>query len=133
MALPTTIVSTVGVSGHAPPFKSSAGNFYAVLFVDGATEDIEVFKATDPTDSWTAQDSANGPSESSGQKYHNIAAVQDGDLIHIASFTIAIDTYKYHSFNMATDTWSVVGELIETPTNFPTRSWISIGVRSWVT
>ncbi|MCH7578130.1 MAG: hypothetical protein IH822_10135, partial [Chloroflexi bacterium] len=47
----------------------------------------------------------------------------------IATYTSLL-SYTYHTFNMADDTWGVVNELIETPTNAPTFPWISIAVKS---
>lgn len=131
MALPTTIVSSVGHAGHHPPFKSSGGAFYVVVTNPLGSNIIDVFKATDPTDSWTVQDAADNPINvpiASGA----LAAVQDGDKIHIA--TIGGGANKkpsYHLFNMATDNWDVTEEEIEAnfPQN-PTNPWISIAVRS---
>jgi len=123
MALPTTILGTGGQEGHHPPFKSSGGNFYAIARNNVA---LQMFKATDPTDSWTEQDDTNDPVRVSS--WFEWASVQDADLIHIAA--VAADGYHYHTFNMADDTWGVTNELIETPPDFPQLAWISIAVRS---
>ncbi len=134
MALPTTILSDVGYPGHHPPFKSSGGNFYAIATDDVVTSvHIEVFKATDPTDSWTVQDAADNPILSgSGLALECIAAVQDGDVIHIITGITggAVINYQYHQFNMATDNWDIANETIENTENNPTNLWCSIAVRS---
>jgi hypothetical protein len=59
MALPTTVLSAAGLMGHHPPYKSSGGAYYAVVRADA--DELDVYKATDPTSSWTIQDSADGP------------------------------------------------------------------------
>ncbi len=124
MALPTTITTAAGKAGHYPPFKSSAGNFYVI------TSGNRARKATDPTDSWAEQDFAGKPSNT----LTTYSAVQDGDIIHIAGFVAGgDDVYHYHTFNMATDQWVVVSEVItdnDLPDTLPTFTWISIAVRS---
>ncbi len=124
MALPTTISSFNGEVGHHPPYKSSGGAFYAT--VAESSDILQVYKATDPTDSWVLQDDAGN----SDAETILFATVQDGDLIHIASASSISSTiaYRYSSFNMATDAWVVIDELIETPD--PGLRWISIAVRS---
>jgi len=124
MALPITITGITRSTGHNPPVKSSAGNFYIVERASAG--DLAVFKATDPTVSWTQQDSADRPS---GPTIFIISSVQDGDILHIAT-SVGSSGYEYHTFNMATDQWVVTNQLIEDPTNRETHEWISIAVRS---
>jgi len=121
--LPTTIVSDVGLAGHHSPFKSSGGAFYSVVRADA--DELDVYKATDPTDLWTIQ--GTGPVHAG--TIEGFSSVQDGDVIHIVAWSSA--TYEYYTFNMATDAW-VVDQLIETPTNAPSAgfAWASIAVRS---
>jgi len=123
MALPTTIVSDVGLAGHHPPSKSSTDNFYSVVRADA--DELDVYKATDPEDSWTVQ--GTGPVHAG--TILGFSTYQDGDIIHIVAWSSA--TYEYYTFNMATDAW-VIDELLITPTNAPTFPWASIAVRSGV-
>ncbi|KKL60663.1 hypothetical protein LCGC14_2203060, partial [marine sediment metagenome] len=124
MALPITIDTSAGRKGHHPPFKSSGGNFYAVVNSSFAGE-LQAKKATDPADSWTEQDAAGNPTVN----FTGFSAVQGSDVIHIVSWT-ALGTYTYHQFNMATDNWDVVDEEIDAPADDPTFPWASIAVRS---
>ncbi len=124
MALPTTIVTAILRAGHHPPFKSSGGNFYGIL--PRATDDIAAWKATDPTDSFTETDAANGPTNFATIQVFGVA--QLGDELHIA--IAQGSTYRYNVFDMSSDTWTTTDETIEAPTNAPTFPWISIAVRS---
>lgn len=134
--LPTTINPTGGVPGHSPPFKSSAGNFYAVAAINGTDSHVNVYKTSDPaSDSWAAQDTADRPNMDGfvTNGYTVVSAVQDADVIHIATHRegTASSTfgYHYHTFNMATDQWAI-DELIEAlgpVVGF--APWISIAVR----
>src|SRR3990167_3016777 len=123
MALPVTISnSDLLDSGplSAGPFKSSGGNFYCVLWNNAGGGTIGVFKATDPTSSFSVQDQANDPAVTG---YTNIWAYQNGDTIHIVTQenNSALDaSVLYHTFSMATDTWGTKDELIETPKDLPT-------------
>jgi len=128
MALPTTIASIAVLSGRHPPFKSSSGNFYAIA--NTTTTTIDVYKATDPTVSWTAQDTSNNPLGDGFVDFDIITAVQDGDLIHIATDDDVFGGYLYHKFDMSSDTWTVTDEVIEFTTDAPENTWISIAVRS---
>jgi len=130
MALPTTIVSHVGIKGYHPPFKSTGGDFYAVVYELVATKGtIDVYKATDPTDSWTVQDAANNPVTGLGGSYDGLSVVQKGDILYMAA-DFRGQRYEYHEFDMSADTWSVTEETIDDLTNDPTEAWISIAVRS---
>jgi len=121
MALPTTVLAAAGLGGHHPPYKSSGGAFYAVVRTDA--DELDVYKATDPTDSWSVQ----GTNPVHAGTILGFSTVQDGDVIHMVAWSSA--AYEYYTFNMATDAW-VVDQAIETPTNAPTFPWASIAVRS---
>jgi len=127
MALPSTVETQPGTAGHYPPCKSSGGSFYAPVL---ASSRIKAYKADgdDPADAWTIQDSTGDPAGT----HSVVSTVQDGDVIHVATYGVlsTVAGYRYHQFNMATDTWDLVGETIEIPTNLPTIPWISIAVRS---
>ena len=120
MALPSTISATPGDAGHHPPCKSSAGNYYAV--VSGTASRIAVFKASDPTDTWTQQGG-----EIAGNTF---SIVQSGDILHIVLHSTT--SVKYTSFNMGDDTFldGTSLETVEDITNIPNREWASIAVRS---
>jgi len=125
--LPITIVSQAGLRGHSPPFKSSGGNFYVVIVT--TLTSIDVYKATDPTDSWTQQDPTNNPT--SIPDYVVLAATQSGDVLSIVSGeATGTKSFDYHEFSMSADTWSVIEEEIESLTNSPAQTWVSIAVRS---
>ena len=123
MALPTTIVSDVGLGGHHPPFKSSSSSFYSVVRADA--DELDVYKADgdDPTDAWTVQ--GTGPVHAGTLIGYD--CIRDADVIHIVAWSSA--SYEYYTFNMATDAW-VVDQAIETPPNAPLHPWASIAVRS---
>jgi len=125
MALPVTILSDVGLAGHHPPEKSSGGAFYAGVRADA--DELDVYKATDPTTSFSLQDSANGPVHVG--TLLGYACREDGDVLHIVAWSA--NTYEYYTFNMATDLW-VIDENIITigSTPAPTFPWASIDVRS---
>lgn len=125
MALPTTILSDVGLPGYHPPYISSVGDVYSVIRADA--DELDVKKATDPEDSWTLKDAASGPVHVG--TLLGYATYQDGDIIHIVAWSSA--TYEYYTFNMATDAW-VIDELLITPSDAPTQPWASIAVRSGV-
>ena len=128
MALPVTIISAAGLGGHQPPIKSSAGNFYSIVRASDTA--IDAYKATDPTSSFSVVDvGANNPV---GFTVLNIISYrQYGDTIRVATYDSTTNFYEFHIFNMATDTWDIVDELIEdTSANAPTFPWISIDNRS---
>lgn len=129
MALPTTVVSDVGRSGHRPPMKTSGGSFYVVA-IDDTNDVCEVWKADgdDPTDAWTEQDSANSVECDAPC----VSCILDGDLIHIVHIIgVGVNNrgVRYHQFDTSSDTWSVDNEVIES-TMDAAQSWASISVRS---
>ena len=126
MALPVTIVSFAACEGYYPPFISSNGDVYVVLRTTGTM--IDAYKATDPTDSFTAQDTGNNPA-TAGDTIFRLTAVQRSDVIHLASIQ-GTGVIEYHEFNMAADTWTTTDELIEDVTaQAPDQLWVSIAVR----
>ena len=123
--LPTRIGFESFLAGNNPPHKSSAGAFYAV---QNTNQSLDVFKTTDPTtDSWTVQDDTNNPT--AAVDYSRIASFQVGDVIHIASCQDDPNQYKYHTFDMADDTWGTTSEAIQTVSTNQ-WNWISIVVRA---
>ena len=104
MALPVTIsnVALTSKNSYFGPFKSSNEDIYIVVVdsSDGAL--IEVHKATDPTSSFTEQDSGNKPDLVN--IVFSLWAFQDGDDLHITHQTFTPDV-GYSAFHMATDLW----------------------------
>ena len=90
---------------------------------------LDVYKASDPADSWAIQDSTNNPTEVAGRTYDVCSVTQDGDLLHIATMTSFVNL-SYHTFDMSSDAWGVVNENVDTLTNNPTFPYCSIVVRS---
>lgn len=125
MALPTTINTEPGLAGHHPPYKGSNGKFYLIGTVFSVSTTLEAFEATDPSDSWTAKDSANNPPSGVIGVF---ATAVDDDIIHIVWWTGGV--YAWESFSMATQTWSGTTFTIEDTANDPTNAWISIAIRS---
>jgi hypothetical protein len=122
MALPTTILSSAGLGGYHPPYKSSGGAYYCVVLADA--DELDVYKATDPTDSWTIQDSGGGPVHAG--TIGGFSTTVDDNIIHMIVWSAA--AYEYWTFDMDTDQW-VTDQAIESSidANWP---WGSIAVRS---
>lgn len=108
MALPTTIASTAGAQrGNHRPFLSSSGNVYVLLRDESTTSKIQMYKATDPTSSF----STVGTNPDTGTEILAIASYQAGDILHVITHNSAL---SYHTFNMATDAWVITNESIVT-------------------
>ncbi len=127
MALPTTVSTGVGDPGHHPPIKSSGGDFYCIARRSAST-DIECFKATDPTDSWTAQDSGNRPIHTGNPDGWAIAT--HDNIIFVINWANDSDRYEHYQFDMDTDTWTVDESMRSTSGDPPWRHWASVAVRS---
>ena len=131
MALPVTISSSLFPAQNyfCGPFKSSGGNFYTVLRESSGITP-EVYKATDPTTSFSAQDAANNPVNAATTLW----AYQVGDVLHIVTYhdSATSDVVYYHTFNMATDAWVTKDEVIESPKDTPGATYMSgsIALRS---
>ena len=138
MALPVTI--TDGVVGdqnsYHGPFKSSGGAFYTLLRRNG-TSGLGGWKATDPTDSFTEQDTGNRPAFGIGG-LRSVWLTQDGDDLHSVSQVAARDVW-YARFDMANDIWDAIDgasdrdieiESITTPDDGPGANACSIAVES---
>lgn len=113
MALPVTI-SGLEVTPEAgdnasmaynPPVISSAGNVYVFGFDSTTTSQLVAFKATDPTSSFTEQDSSNRPSGASATREWFLR--QDGDVVTIL-WGYTNGNKVEVTFNMATDTWGTL-------------------------
>lgn len=135
MALPLSLGTTVqmaSVRGRCGPFISSAGNVYLILADNADRSILEIWKATDPTSSFSEADSANH--RDLANVMINVDAVQVGDVLHIAVVE-AVSTnnsgrVSYHTFNMATDAWALNEEIVAAPSPTQTLSGVGIAVRS---
>jgi|GEM_PF-5546668 len=107
MALPVTISSTIvgQQNSYHGPFKSSESAFYTILMDSIVKSSVEAHKATDPTISFTEQDSVNRPAF--GSTVLSINAYQDGDKLHIAGQGTN-DNVMYGRFDMSGDTWDAI-------------------------
>lgn len=125
MALPITIVSNAHFPGRLPPFKSSAENFYAVVPDETVATNFTIYKASDPSSSWSEPSSARtGP-------FAVISAAQSGNNIHIIGYDSTNDIYEYYNYDMTTDSYTTSGETIEDVSGGPpVQPWCSIAVRS---
>lgn len=117
MALPVTIsaVQFPDQNYYCGPFLSG-GNFYVVLLDSTDASIVEVYKATDPTSSFSEQDSANKPNATNNVK--SLWVDQDGTDLYISHQEASTQRVGYSIFHMATDLWdgTVVDEAIITPT-----------------
>lgn len=89
------------------PFLSSGDNVYVIGQQTSTT--LRAFKATDPTSSFAAQDTAHDPTFSTG--IHCFWAVQDSDTIHVIYSTLDTSgknpaaSVEYNTFSMSSDAW----------------------------
>lgn len=132
MALPVTISGTdmLAANSYHGPFLSSGGNYYAIVLDSTNAYEIEAWKATDPTSSFTEQDSAGKPT--GGASDDNVLSLwtfQVSDNLHIATQD-ADNNVLYHIFNMATDNWDTVEESVQAITDSDSQQACSIMVRS---
>lgn len=155
MALPVTIGSAPDIdfplrNYYCGPFISSGGNVYVVIKRFNGSDNITVrnriavFKATDPTSSFSEQDrgsasTPNAPMYDASivrEPLQTMWAVQVSDVLHVAwtsSASGALDAYEYTTFDMSSDTWSGTELVIDTVATDPpvlTDTSISIAVRS---
>lgn len=131
MALPVTISGAAYIQLNSFPgiYKAPNGQYYTVL-VETTGNTPEVFMATDPTSSFTAQDTGNNPTAVPISMWATI----DGADIHIATVQDDNPELQYHVFHTATDLWdgTIVDETVENIATRPdtTRMTCSIAVRS---
>lgn len=88
------------------PFKSSTGNYYIIGIHNSSNSSILVWKASDPSSSWTT-----GNTQSFGNTIYDMTAHQHGDIIHIAvqyGATVSASSIQYCQLNLATDAFQTV-------------------------
>lgn len=124
MALPTTLTSaTMPAQNYfCGLFKSSEGAYYAVVTDSGG---LRVYKATDPSSSWSAQ---TAPTTNSSVQ--TVWASQDGDLLHIVSYESTAGTCYYHRWDMFDDAWDVNHQTIDSPKDAPASTDMSCAIAS---
>jgi hypothetical protein len=97
------------------------------------TEFVRVIKATDPTSSWTEQDSSNAPAAPINYSANPgcISSVMDGNTLHaVVRDDVGI---VYVQFDCATDTWTTTSSesaAAAQGSNPPDKQWCSLAVRS---
>ena len=123
MALPQNVNASPGFKGHHPPVLSSGG----VYVIANISSRIDALRSANPeTTNFTELDTAGSPTTVLNDGY---ATQEDGDDIHVVAWDTN-GTYTYHLFDMDSETWTIIDEEIENPTNNPTFPWASISVRS---
>lgn len=105
MALPQTIGS--GTASWDPPMKASNGAYYVVAGLSSGGNDIvSVYKATDPSSTWSRANSAGDPVVASGKSFAFVyRATMDGGGRYICVVYSDGSTLKCRSFDTSTDTW----------------------------
>ncbi len=121
MAVPQTIDSGnrgAFQSGNVGPFVYNSKVFVVVTeSADGSNPgEIAVWGADNPaTESFTEEDAGNGPStNANGDNWLAVSAEARNDVIHFVSWDQDTEILLYHSFNMASETWTVTNETILT-------------------
>lgn len=110
-----TSIDSGGVVTESPakngPWVPSNGAVYEV-HIDTADSRPTVYKATDPTSSWSEQDATNRPDFSATIGSHDgIVSWLEGDVIHLCTQEDSGgDPIEYHTFNTSTDTWAITNE-----------------------
>lgn len=117
MALPVTISLTQFPDQNYfhGPFIDGNGNVYLPLLTSGSPFEPEMYKATDPTDSFSEQDAANRPNNC---HLRCLWTTQRGTVLHIGAKDQSAGSYRYSTFNTSDaasnpDTWQVTNEEIE--------------------
>lgn len=116
MALPTTINANSDVTvGGGTPYLSSGGNVYVVTRNTSSRSNFQIWKATDPTSSFSQIGSDT--QVTSTNVIIGIATIQDGQNIHIVTADAvatngALDL-RYHVFSMSSDSLTTTNELIK--------------------
>lgn len=112
MALPVTIGSSADGFSNASTVKRYkggphlvGGNVYFINFVSNTgVQEIQAFKATDPTSLFTEQDSSNRPSSGSTNIY-GLSSVVSGTSILVAFTATSSRDCIYAEFDTSTDAW----------------------------
>ena len=129
MALPVSIGGPLETGGFAGPFKASTGRFFFLARGSSAAAQLRPYQQTDVEGLWGSATSITIPNISTATTagLHSVDAVQDGDILHIATVdadvTVSTQTrIHYHKYDMATLTWLISNELVDGPTDTQSTS-----------
>lgn len=132
MALPTTITGVTfldtATQGRSRPYISSSGNVYVVFKDSAVNTDLDIYKATDPTSSFSQI--ASITLTAAGIVF-GIATYQDGDNLHIATQDDN-ENILYHVFSMSSDTFTTSNEAVTSAvgTNINVDKAISVSLET---
>lgn len=124
MALPVTVSGNTLINlsfGRLGPWLSG-GNVYFLSIFNTTTDRICMFKATDPTSSFSEMDSSNRPISGSTNVI-SVSGVQVGTDIHVVMHgrtTGSNSRLLYARFSMSSDTWTNTGTLIQSASTIST-------------
>jgi len=109
---PTTLSGVdflaVASQGRSKPYISSIGNLYVFLKDDFFADRMDVYKATDPTDSFTEETFL---ALADTGVLRGIATFQDGDNIHITTQDDN-EVILYHIFSMSSDSFTTSNQVV---------------------
>ncbi len=113
MALPTTIsdITFLGVDSQGrnrPWVRSSTGDVYYFSRDGGTNTQLNAFKATDPTDSFSQQATL---AIDSGGVLLGIGTYQEGDNVHIVTQDDN-EAILYHVYSMSSDSFTTSNEAV---------------------
>jgi hypothetical protein len=137
MALPTTISGALWPtqgSGNLGPFLYGTSVYICTNDAGG----VVMFKATDPTSSFSEVDASNAPTGASQQYYMD--SYFDGTYIHVMWVTQTNPSTIYAKFDCSSDSWVDASDYggiggahsrtLYVPSDSPTTFWGGITVRS---
>jgi hypothetical protein len=118
-------------SNTVGPHKAPNGNFYTVLSRNGLQTRYQMFKASDPTSTWTAVGGTLSPTVpvSNLNSSTGYATHLSGTVIHVAQ-AILNGQVLYSAFDTASDTWTVTNEVISAGADPQSFAGVAIAVRS---
>jgi hypothetical protein len=117
MAFPTSITGLNGSIAQrvGRPCLSSGGNVYVVGVSASDRTKLQVYKATDPSSSW----SQAGADVTLANGIKAFASFQVGDAIHVATHdgpdnALGTNVIRYHVFSISSDSWTTSNEDVKT-------------------
>ena len=126
MALPVTIsgASFSAQNSYLGPFKSSSGNYYVFLRDNTFPTQIEAWKATDPSSSF----SNVGTNPTLTNSVQSMWCYQEGDEIHVGHQSVTTGRVGRSTFNMSTDSWTTSNQTVESPADAPTSNAVGCSI-----
>lgn len=127
MALPVTIgsASLPDQNYYCGPFKAPNQAIYLAIMDTASPNRIQVFKATDPTSSFSAQDSGNRPTVI---EFETMWSYLSGSEIHIVDLDSIGGSVRYHVFDTSSDTWTTINETVEILKDNPAAANVSVSI-----